>query len=519
MPAAPAPLAVPDSYADPVPERVRVAIVGSGFSGLAVGIRLLQEGERDFVILERAGDIGGTWRDNAYPGCACDVPSHLYSFSFAPNPNWSNTFSPQREIWEYQRDVAARFGVNPYVRTNAAVQEARWDEDAQRWIVTTERGTVSAQVLISGTGPLCEPLIPNLPGLDTFEGEQFHSARWNHDYDLRGKRVAVVGTGASAIQFVPRIQPQVGQMTVFQRTPAWVLPRPSRPVTPVERFLYRRFPLLQRAMRGAIYANREMLLFPYKYARPTKAILRAVAEGHMRRQVPDATLRAKVKPNFDVGCKRILISNDYLPALGKSNVEVVTHGVSEVRPNSIVASDGSEREVDAIIFGTGFHVTDQPVAEFVFGRDGKRLADAWAEQGMATFMGTTVSGFPNLFLMVGPNTGQGHTSIIYTIESQVPYVLDALRTLDRNGGGSVDLRPEVQKTFGEEMDRKMRGTVWTAGGCKSWYLDASGRNTTLWPSFTFQMRRRLARFDPSMYRVQPPRTADASTPAPPVAAD
>ncbi len=501
----------PASYAEPLPAEVRVAIIGSGFSGLAMAAALLREGERDFVVLERASDIGGTWRDNAYPGCACDVPSHLYSFSFAPNPNWSNTFSPQGEIWRYQLDVSAKLGVDPYVRANAGVTKASWSDDTQRWTVETERGTVTARILVSGTGPLCEPLIPDLPGLASFQGETFHSARWNHDYDLRGKRVAVVGTGASAIQFVPRIQPQVGHLTVFQRTPPWILRRPSRPITPIERFVYRRFPVAQRAMRGIIYGSRELLMLPYKYARPTGRILRGIAEAHLRMQVKDPVLREKLRPDFEVGCKRILISNDYLPALGKPNVEVVTHGVTEVRERSIVAADGTEREVDAIIFGTGFHVTDQPVAELVHGRGGKRLADAWNEGGMGSFMGTTVSGFPNLFLMVGPNTGQGHTSIIYTIESQVPYVLDALRTLNRERAGAFDLKREVQEAFVREMGDKFRGTVWTAGGCKSWYLDREGRNTTLWPSFTFNMRRRLSRFDRSMYRLDP--RVDAPAPA------
>jgi len=501
----------PASYAALLPAEVRVAIVGSGFSGLATAIALLREGERDLVVLERASDIGGTWRDNAYPGCACDVPSHLYSFSFAPNPNWSNTFSPQEEIWRYQLDVSERFGVDPYVRTDAELRSARWSDETQRWTLETARGTVVAQFVVSGTGPLCEPLIPDLPGLDRFQGETFHSARWNHDYDLRDKRVAVVGTGASAIQFVPRIQPQVERLTVFQRTPAWILRRPARPITPIERFVYRRLPIAQRAMRGWIYGTRELMMLPYKYARPTKRILRAVAEAHLRMQVKDPALRDKLRPSFDVGCKRILLSNDYLPALGRPNVEVVTHAVSEIRERSIVGADGTEREVDAIIFGTGFHVTDQPIAEIVHGRGGRRLADVWAEGGMGSFMGTTVSGFPNLFLMVGPNTGQGHTSIIYTIESQVPYVLDALRTLDRERAGAFDLRPEVQDAFVREMGEKMRGTVWTAGGCKSWYLDREGRNTTLWPSFTFNMRRRLARFDASMYRLD--RRVDAPAPA------
>jgi cation diffusion facilitator CzcD-associated flavoprotein CzcO len=482
---------------------VRVAIVGSGFAGLGMAIRLREAGVEDFVVLERADDVGGTWRDNSYPGCACDVPSHLYSFSFAPNPDWTSTFSPQPEIWGYLRDCAQRYGVMPHIRFGHELLDARWDDDAQRWRLRTSRGDLTAQALVLGTGPLSAPAIPELPGLERFEGTTFHSAAWDHDHDLDGERVAVIGTGASAIQFVPQIQPRVGRLHVFQRTAPWIMPRPDRPLAPFERRVYRALPAAQLLMRAGIYWARESFVIGFRHPRAMRLGQR-LALRHLHRQVSDPDLRRTLTPTYRMGCKRVLISNDYLPALGRENVEVVTDAIREVRPRSIVTADGTEREVDTIVFGTGFHVTDMPAAERVHGRDGRSLAEVWDGSPQA-YLGAMVAGCPNLFFLVGPNTGLGHNSIVFMIESQCNYVLDALRLMDAGGAAELEVRPEAQAAYNARIQEQMRGTVWTSGGCASWYLDAQGRNTTLWPSFTWPFRARTRRLDPAHYELRAPR--------------
>ncbi len=486
----------------PIPTEVRVAIVGSGFSGMGVAIALLDDGEHDFVMLETASDLGGTWRDNTYPGCACDVASHMYSYSFAPNPDWTRSFASQPEIWRYQLDVAERYGLRRYLRTDAEVTGATWDADTQRWTVETARGTVRARYLVSGTGPLCEPRYPSIPGIERFQGTAFHSARWDHDYDLKGKRVAVIGTGASAIQFVPAIQPDVARLTLFQRTPPWVLPRPDRPISRVERLLFRHVPLTMRAARLALYVRHETFVLPFRYIRGMRRLPRKVAMQHLERQVSDPVLRQKLTPTYDVGCKRTLLSNDYLRSLDQPNADVVTSGIREIREHSVVDQDGVEHEVDAIIYGTSFHVTDQPIADRVRGGDGQLLADKWAP-GMEAHKGTTVPGFPNLFMMVGPNTGLGHNSIIYMIESQTHYLIQALRTAHHQRIGAFEPRQEVVDAENEAIQQRLQGTVWNDGGCASWYLDERGRNTTLWPDFTFLFRRGLRTFDPAEHHLTP----------------
>jgi cation diffusion facilitator CzcD-associated flavoprotein CzcO len=480
-------------------QQARVAIVGAGFSGLGLAIRLKQQGIDDFVVLERAGEVGGTWRDNTYPGCACDVQSHLYSFSFAPNPNWSHEYSPQPEIQEYLRDCTRRFGIIPHICWNAEVLDASWDEEQQQWHITSSRGKLTAQILVLGNGPLSEPSIPPIPGLERFEGTVFHSARWRHDYDLTGKRVAVIGTGASAIQFVPHIQSQVGHLALFQRTPPWILPRLDHPISERRRRLFRALPLLQRFSRSAIYFQREMLVPGFTGRSRLLQRGEALALHHLERQVADPTLRTKLTPNYRLGCKRILLSDDFYPALTQENVEVVTDRIREIRPASIVTEDGMERAIDTIIFATGFHVTDMPAAAYVHGHDGQTLADAWRDSSNA-YLGTTVAGFPNLFLMIGPNTGLGHSSMVFMIESQLAYILDCLRQMDRRGAKAVEVQSQVQNAFNAELQRRMSHTIWTSG-CSSWYLDANRHNTTLWPGFTWEYRRRTRRFDVANYRL------------------
>jgi cyclohexanone monooxygenase len=492
---------------------VRVAIVGAGFAGLAMGIALKRRGETDFVILERADDVGGTWRDNVYPGAACDVQSNLYSYSFAPNPDWPRSYSEQPEIQAYLQATADTFAVREHCVFGADVTSARWDDAARRWDVTTTAGDVRAQVLISAAGALADPTYPDLPGLDSFAGTIMHSARWDDTHDLAGEKVAVVGTGASAIQIVPAVQPQVESIAVYQRTPAWVVPRTDHPVRPLMRLLYRFVPGLQKAVRGALYLMREFLVIGMAKRRRFLRPVQKLAQAHLERQVRDPKLRAALTPDYTIGCKRILISNDYFPAVAAPNAELVTAGIAEVRPTSIVDRDGVERPTDTIVLATGFHVTDLPIAGKIAGRDGQTLAEEWAD-GMVSNRSTTVAGFPNLFLLVGPNVGVGHTSMVYMIESQVGYVDDALQTMAAEGLELLETTPEAQQAYRDLIARKSRGTVWLGGGCASWYLDAQGHNTTLWPDFTFRFRKMMRHLDRENYvgtpAVAPSRTSEVA---------
>jgi cation diffusion facilitator CzcD-associated flavoprotein CzcO len=482
------------------PPHVGIAIIGSGFAGLGAGILLLRQGINDFTIFERAADVGGTWRDNSYPGCACDVESHLYSFSFAPNPTWSRSYSPQAEILAYLRRCADAYGLRPHLLFRHELMEASWDEGRRRWVLETAAGPYTADVLIGGMGAFSEPSIPPLPGLGAFEGKVFHSARWDHDHDLRGRSVAVIGTGASAIQFVPEIQPKVGKLCLFQRTPAWVVPRYEHLLGPVTRSIYRSVPALQNLARAIIYARREIFVLAFRHPRLMR-LVEAFALRYLKQCIADPDLRAKLTPSFRMGCKRILLSNEYLPALAQENVAVITEPIREVRARSIVTGDGAEHPVDTIICGTGFRVTEMPFADRIHGRDGRSLAETW-QGSPAAHWGTTVSGFPNLFLLLGPNTGLGHTSVVLMIESQLALVLGAIRHMREHGFATVQPRPEEQARFVAEVNAAMRGTVWTDGGCASWYIDKTGRNSTLWPSSTASFRRRC-RFRPAEYLLGP----------------
>ena len=474
-------------------EDVRVAIIGTGFGGLGAAIRLRDEGIGDMVVLERENEVGGTWRENTYPGCACDVPSHLYSFSFDLNPEWSRMFAPQAEILDYLRRAARP--VEDAIRFGAEVESARWDEDEQRWMIETTNGSFRAQALISATGPLSEPKFPDVPGLNAFEGTMFHSAEWDHAKDLRGERVAVIGTGASAAQFIPHVQPEAAQLDVFQRTPPWVLPRPDLPHGPLVHWLFRRFPALQRAVRNSIYYFAESLVYglvkDQRALRPNEAIGR----WHLRRQVKDPVLREKLTPDYRIGCKRIVFANDYFPALAAPNADVITDPIREVVPDGIVTADGAHRRYDTILLGTGFDVWGQSSAHRVIGRDGQSLREAWEPTGPVAYRGTSVAGFPNHFLIIGPNTGLGNNSMINIIEAQLEFVIDALKTMEREGIASVDVRSEAQERHNEQIQERMVGTVWTAGGCKSWYLTADGVNRTLWPSYSNEFKRTLERFE------------------------
>ena len=492
-------------------EKVDVAIVGSGFSGLGMAIRLKQQGNHDFVVLERDDEVGGTWNANTYPGCACDIPSHLYSFSFAPNPGWSQTYSPQPEIRDYLQRCATDFGVRSHMRLRTTVADARWSEAEGRWTIETDRGELSARVLISAMGPLTEPKVPDLPGLDAFEGETWHSARWNHDYDLSGRRIASVGTGASAIQYVPEIAPAVEKLHVFQRTAPWIAPHNNRRIRDWERRIYRALPAAQRLVRGGVYTLREAMVLMLAKRPQAMRLLERVAREHRERQVDDPELLRKVSPDYSMGCKRILPSNHWYPTLGRPNVELVTGGVREVRRSSVVGEDGVEREVDAIVFGTGFQVTEMPAAELIVGTDGRPLSEIWAGSPRA-HRGATVPGFPNLFLLLGPNTGLGHSSMVYMIESQIAYVLDALRTMRERGAPVAEVTPDALERYNAAIDDRMDGTIWDTG-CVSWYQDATGRNGAIWPDWTWRFRRETATFDEAAYELRAPAPAGVPLPA------
>jgi len=492
---------------------VTVVIIGSGFGGVGMAARLNRAGITDVVLLERAADLGGTWRDNSYPGAACDVPSQLYCFSFAPNPGWTRSFSPQPEIWAYLRRVAAAEGVTGKIRFGQEVTAARWDPAGCRWHIETTAGTLTARFLISAAGPLSDPLIPAIPGLDTFAGTVFHSATWDHDCDLTGRNVAVIGTGASSIQFVPQIQPVAGQVTVFQRTPPWILPRHDRQISQLERWLFRHAPVTQQIARAGIYLGRETYALGFT---KNPAIMRraeALALRHLHRQIADPELRARLTPSYRMGCKRILLSNDYYPALTQPNVSLVAAGVTEIREKSVLASDGTEHDADTLIFGTGFHVTDFPLAQRISDAEGVSLAHHWsARPAQTAFRGTTTAGFPNLFVLTGPNTGLGHTSQVFMIEAQIRYVVSALAHARRRGIDRIEVRPAAQAAYDRAVQHKMRRTVWVTGGCRSWYLDADGRNIALWPDFTWTYAWQTRRFDPANYDLtRSPRAVPAAS--------
>ncbi len=489
-----------------LPERVRILVVGAGFAGLGTAIQLEKAGRSDFVVVDKGDSVGGTWRDNTYPGAACDVPSQLYSFSFAANPSWSRSFSPQAEIHAYLQDVAQTSGVLDRFHFGVTVEDLTWDETDLTWTVTTSAGTVVADVVITGSGGLSEPKNPEIAGIDDFTGQIFHTARWNHEVDLTGKRVAIIGTGASAIQVIPEIAKQVAHLDVYQRTAPWVMPRHDRAYLKAERLGFKFLPGLQKLYRTAIYWGRETYVPAFTWQPKILAPVQAIAEGNIKKGISDPALRAKVTPDFQMGCKRILISNTYYPALAKENVEVITDGIAEITPTGVVTRNASTkelstREIDVLIVATGFYTTEQPIAHHIKGRDGVTLGSVWAENGMASYKGTTAAGFPNLFQIVGANTGLGHSSMVLMIESQITYILSALDQMDAQGIAAVEPTAAAQTAWNEDMQRRMQRTVWSTGGCASWYLDEHGRNTTLWPRTTFAFRGLLRTFDLEKYVV------------------
>ncbi|RKS76843.1 cation diffusion facilitator CzcD-associated flavoprotein CzcO [Actinomadura pelletieri DSM 43383] len=476
-----------------------IVIIGSGFAGLGMAIRLKQAGFHDFVILEKSHALGGTWYDNTYPGCACDVPSHLYSFSFELNPGWTRVFASQPEIRAYMERTADKYRVRGHIRFGAAVDAMEWDDAARHWKVMLADGTtLTPKAVVSGIGALHVPSVPELPGAERFRGKAFHSAEWDHSYDLTGKRVAVIGTGASAVQFVPRVVKQAGDVVVFQRTPPWVQPRPDGPISERLRRTFRLVPGTARAFRAGVYWALEARGIGFTVDPRLFGSQERLARRHLEKQVADPELRAKLTPDYGIGCKRILLSSDYYPALTRPHVELETSGIAEVRENSIVTVDGREHEVDCVIYGTGFKVTKTLTDLRVTGRGGVKLQEIWAN-GIEAHRGTTIPGLPNFFMLLGPNTGLGHTSVVFMIEVQIRHVMSCLRLLRDRGADTIEPRPEVSRRYNDRLQRRLRRAVWNAGGCDSWYLDDQGVNRTVWPGPSFEFWATVRRARPKEY--------------------
>lgn len=476
----------------------RIAIIGTGFGGLGLAIRLKQSGLNDITLFEKASDVGGVWRDNTYPGAACDVPSHLYSFSFEQDRGWENRFGKAKEIHNYLRHCADKYEIRPHIRFNTEITGADFDESRGLWLVKTATGEViEAEILVSAVGQLSLPAYPKLKGIETFKGKAFHSAKWDHDYDLTGKRVAVIGTGASAIQFVPEIAKQIAHLEVYQRSAPYVIPKPDRIYPPVERGLFKKIPVLQSLDRAWQYSSHEIKLLGFTTYVNKTSLAEYIFQNHIRDVIKDHKLRHRLTPDYPIGCKRILISNQWYKTLVMPNVDVVSEHIEEVVPTGIKTQDGQLHEVDAIIYGTGFAATDFLAPMQITGLGGRQLKDAW-KNGAEAYLGLTVSGFPNMYMLYGPNTNLGHNSIVYMIESQVNYILDAIRTLSKKGLRYTDLRADVQNDFNKTIQERMKSTIWVQG-CTSWYQTADGKNTNNWPGFTLEYRNRTRKFDAQNY--------------------
>lgn len=463
----------------------RAVIIGTGFSGLGMAIALQRQGV-DFILLEQADDVGGTWRDNSYPGCACDIPSHLYSFSFEPKADWRHPFSYQPEIWDYLKGIAEKYGLRRHIEFNSLVDRAYWD-DEDRWHVFTADGReYVAQFLISGAGALHVPAVPEIDGRDEFCGPAFHSAQWDHGVDLTGKRVAMIGTGASAIQIVPEIVGRVAELQLYQRTPPWVVPRRNPELPAALRRAMVNVPGLRALVRLAVYWAQEALGFGMTKRPGALKFIEALAKWNIYRSVQDRELRRKLIPNYRIGCKRILNSSTYYRAVADPKTRLITEGITRITRDGIVTADGAEHPVDVIVYGTGFHVTDSYTYVQINGRRGEDLVDRWNTEGLGAHRGITVADVPNLFFLLGPNTGLGHNSVVFMIESQIHYIADAIATCDRLGAQALAPTRAAQDRFNDELQRKLAASVWNSGGCRSWYLDEHGRNTVLWGGYTWQ---------------------------------
>lgn len=477
--------------------KAKFIIIGSGFGGMMTAIRLRQKGEKDIIILERDCDVGGVWRDNRYPGCACDVESHLYSISFAPNPHWSTVFAKQPEIYAYLKHCAEKFNLLQLIRFQHNVQRMDWDTTNGVWIIQTNKGEFRARMVVGAFGALSDPSIPHFKGIEKFKGQAFHSANWPSSLNLKDKRVAVIGTGASAIQFIPEIQPQVKHLYIFQRTPPWIIPRLDGPISNTKKKMYRQIPLLQKANRFKIYLQREYMVLGFTNPKMMKKT-QEEALTHMHKDIKDPNLRQKLTPNYMIGCKRILLSNNYYPALAKPNVDVNTNGIGQIEEHAVIDEKGNRAEVDIIIYGTGFKVTNTPLAHHIYGIGGHSLAQEWNGSPKA-YLGTMVSGFPNLFILQGPNTGLGHSSVVFMMEAQIMHMQKVIKYMRAKYVDVMQPTRQAQQRFVDETSKAIQQTVWSLGGCKSWYIDETGRNSTIWPSFTFTYRRLASKFKAEDY--------------------
>ncbi|MFC8527838.1 flavin-containing monooxygenase [Nocardia sp. NPDC057227] len=475
-----------------------IIVIGAGFAGLGLALELRRNGLENFTILERAADLGGVWRENTYPGAACDVPSPLYSWSFEPKSDWPRRFSEQRDIHEYMRGVAEKHDLARFIRFGTEVTDAEYDERTARWTVRTAAGDrLEADVLIPAVGQLSRPALPNIPGIDTFTGAAFHSAEWDHSVELAGKRIACIGTGASAVQYIPRIAPEAAHLTLFQRSAAWVLPKPDVEYNAVHHALFKYLPPTRLAERFAIWAFFEFLALGLTDLPAIKGPVVALADRHRKTQVTDPELLAKLTPDYAAGCKRGLFSNEYFPTLARPNVTVETTGITEVTPSGIRTADGVEHEVDVIIYGTGFKGTEFLAPITISGVDGRKLADVWGAEGARAFLGLSVPHFPNLFMMYGPNTNIGAGSVIYMLESQARYIRQVVRHLAERPGTAVAARVETEQDWDDYLQRRLKDTPWNF--CTSWYRNAAGRITNNWPGATVLYRWRTRRFDPADY--------------------
>jgi cation diffusion facilitator CzcD-associated flavoprotein CzcO len=486
-----------------------ILVIGTGFAGIGMGVRLREMGITDFAILEQADGVGGTWRDNHYPGAACDVQSLLYSFSFMQNPRWSRMYAEQSEILDYLNQVTDAYGVRPHIRFGCRVVRAAWNDRRAHWRVELSDGrSFTGKVLIAGSGGLSRPALPVIPGQDTYAGATFHTARWNHDFDLAGKNVAVIGTGASAIQVVPAIAPKVASLKLFQRTPPWIMPKPDREIGPSEQKMFASMPFTLSMARAKIYWTLESRLIGFVARPKLMEYAKREALAFLNEQVKDRELRAKLTPDYAFGCKRVLLSNDYYPALQRENVEVVTEGIERIDAHSVITRDGVSRPVDAVVYATGFQVGDFSAAPFdIHGSEGRDLREIWSH-GAEAYLGASIAGFPNLFLITGPNTGLGHTSMVLMIEAHIQYIASAIQTMREQRLESVDVKRSVQDGFNRRLHAKLSQTIWATGGCKSWYQTSAGKIVALWPGSTYSFRKRTEQFDVAKYEVTRPAPAE-----------
>lgn len=478
---------------------VRVAIIGAGFSGLGMAMRMLGSGEGDFLIFERASELGGTWRDNVYPGAECDIQTDLYSYSFAPNLEWSKTYAAHGELLTYLKNCADRFGVTPFLRFNHELLSASWDRAHQRWRLRTTGGNYTANILISGMGYLSEPKLPDIKGLNDFAGIRMHSAKWDHGIDLKGKRIAVVGTGASAIQIIPKIQPIAGQLDIYQRTPPWIMGKHGKENDGLEGWALRKLPGYQRLKRDYHMLTAEMIV--WQLGHPSRALMmKRIAQKHLDQSVSDPELHKKLQPDYAIGCRRILFSDTFYQSLQQDNAELICDPIDHIEPSGVVTSDGERRDADILVLATGFQSAELPFAEHITGASGTRLAETWKDSQYA-YLGATVPDFPNFFMLLGPNTTIGHTSITLMMEAQLDYVADALNLMKQKGLSTVDVKQDVVTSYNRDLQNSLAPTVWNAGGCQSYYLDSQGKNTTIWPHTTLHFRKLTRRFDVEHYNT------------------